>query len=255
MSSPISTPAGLSSNRRSAVGRGWRIVEAQHVVSTAKLTDSAAEQRLLEELIEETKPNIPLECRHLNFLLATPFRYGAPYPVGSRFRKAGMTPGVFYGAENPDTAIAELCFNRLLFFADSPGTKWPSDAGEFTAFAFEYATANAIDLTRAPFDDLANLWMHLTRYDECQALAELAREGAIDLIRYASVRDPRHKLNLALLDCRVFARAEPVDRQTWRILFGGNGVRALCEMPRETLDFGRDVFLPDPRIAIMQWDR
>ena len=255
MSSSISTLAGLSSSKRRATGRGWRVVEAQHKVSTAKLTDTAAAQRVLEELIEASKPNVPPECSHLNFLLSTPFRYGAPYPRGSRFRRAGRTLGVFYASENVDTAVAELCFARLLFFADSPDTKWPADAGEFTAFAVEYATANAIDLTRAPFDARADVWMHLTQYDECQELADLARTEGIDLIRYASVRDPQHKLNLALLHCSVFAYAEPVDRQTWRIMFGSNGARALCEMPKGRIDFDRKAFEPDPRIATMIWDR
>jgi hypothetical protein len=225
------------------------------MISTAKLTDNAEEQRLLENLIEGAKPNIPPECQHLNFLLSTPFRYGAPYPRGSRFRKAGRTLGVFYSSENVDTAIAELCFHRLLFFAESPATKWPMDAGEFTAFAVEYATSRSIDLTRLPFDDRAAIWMHLTKYDECQELAELARCLDIQIIRYASARDPRHKLNTALLTCRAFARAEPGDRQTWRILFGSNGARALCEMPRVKVDFDRTAFHQDPRIAAMRWDR
>jgi hypothetical protein len=255
MSLAISTPGELSFSKRRATGRGWRIVEAQHKISTVKLTDNAAEQSVLESLIEQTKPNVPPECLHLNFLLSTPFRYGAPYPDGSRFRRAGRTPGVFYASENVDTAIAELCFGRLLFFADSPDTNWPADAGEFTAFAVEYATPNAIDLTRAPFDTRTNLWMHLSRYDECQRLADMARQEGIDLIRYASIRDPEHKLNLAILHCSVFARAEPVDRQTWRILFGSNGARALCEMPEETIDFDRKSFEPDPRILNLRWER
>ena len=104
MPSNISTPEELSSSARPAAGRCWRVVEAQHVISTAKLTDTAAEQRVLEERIEKSKPQIPPECRHLNFLLSTPFRYGAPYPRGSRFRRAGHTLGVFYGAESADTA-------------------------------------------------------------------------------------------------------------------------------------------------------
>src|SRR5690349_22532480 len=114
MSSITSTRDELSSSSRHASGRAWRVVEAQHIISTAKLTDNAEEQKLLENLIEDTKPNIPPECRHLNYLLATPFRYGAPYPRGSRFRKAGRTLGVFYGCDNVDTAIAEICFRRLL---------------------------------------------------------------------------------------------------------------------------------------------
>jgi hypothetical protein len=255
MSSPISTRDELSRSRRRAAGRGWRVVEGQHKVSTAKLTDTRAEQERLEALIEGTKPAIPAECRHLNFLLATPFRYGAPYPHGSRFRKAGYTPGVLYAAENVDTAIAEICFGRLLFFADSPDTRWPKEAGEFTAFAVAYATESAIDLTLTPFDNRSATWMDLTDYTRCQNLAEAARENGIDLIRYASVRDPHHKLGLAILHCRAFARPEPVGYQTWRILLGSNGARAICEMPREWIDFDRDAFLPDPRIAGMRWDR
>ena len=255
MSSIISTHEELSSNWHRASGRSWRVVEAQHRVSTIKLTDTGAEQILLENLIEGTKPNIPVECQHLDFLLATPFRYGAPYPKGSRFRKAGRTPGVFYSSENVDTAIAELCFSRLLFFAESPDTKWPTDAGEFTAFSVEYATHRSIDLTRSPFDDRTAIWLHLNQYDACQEFAELARSTGVEIIKYASVRDPRSKLNTALLTCRAFAHAAPVNRQTWRILFGSNGARALCEMPRETIDFGRTAFHPDPRIAAMRWER
>jgi hypothetical protein len=255
MSSPISTPDALSSNCRAAAGQCWRAVEAQNQISTAKLTDTAAEQHALELLIERTKPPVPPECRHMNFLLATPFRYDAPYPRGSRFRKAGRTLGVFYGSEHPHTAIAELCFHRLLFFAESPNTRWPSNAGECTAFAVDYAAARSIDLTRPPFAASAAIWMHVTRYDECQALAEQARAADIELIKYAAVRDPPHRRNIAILSCRAFAAAEPTARQTWRVLLGDNGARALCEMPRETIDFDRQTFRDDPRIAAMQWER
>src|SRR5262245_30655111 len=125
-------------------GRCWRAVEAQHHVSTAKLTDTAAEQARLEQLIEEAKPAVPEDCRHLHFLLATPFRYGAPYPSGSRFRRAGLTLGIFYGSELSNTAITELTFHRLLFFAESPDTPWPTITGEYTAFEVEYATGRAL---------------------------------------------------------------------------------------------------------------
>ena len=92
------------SERRRLSGACWRVVEAQHKVSTLKLVDTLAEQTLLEGLIEQTKPPVPPECRHLHYLLATPFRYGSPYPRGSRFRRAGLTPGVFYASETAATA-------------------------------------------------------------------------------------------------------------------------------------------------------
>ncbi len=101
MSLPIWTPAALASEARAYRRHVWRLVEAQHRVSTLKLVDTLEEQALLEDLIEATKPALPPEARGLDYLLATPFRYDAPYPVGSRFRRAGRTPGVFYAAETP----------------------------------------------------------------------------------------------------------------------------------------------------------
>lgn len=254
MSSNISTLDELSSSSARGAGRTWRVVEAQNRISTAKLTDSAAEQTILEQLIEQTKPPVPVECEHLHYLLSTPFRYGAPYPIGSRFRRSGFTLGVYYASENPHTAIAELCFHRTLFFLESPNTKWPSDAGEYTAFAADYS-GKSIDLTVPPLNSRAQFWTHPTRYEECQTLADLARAADIDLIKYASVRDHHHRPNHAILRGRVFTNPEPITRQTWRLLLGSNGARALCEMPRETIDFDRSAFQSDPRLSKMRWDR
>src|SRR5512144_2874589 len=111
MRSPIWTPAALSSERRRLAGAAWRVVEAQHRVSTMKLVDTLAEQSLLESLIDATKPPLTPECTPLHYLLSTPFRYGAPYPSGSRFRRAGFTPGVFYASRTVATAVAELAFH------------------------------------------------------------------------------------------------------------------------------------------------
>src|SRR6476659_10898077 len=141
MSLPTWTRAALSSERRRMSGMCWRAVEAQHRVSTMKLVDTLAEQSLLETLVESTKPPLPPGCRHPHYLLATPFRYGAPYPSGSRFRRAGLTPGVLYASKTSSTAVAEMSFHRLLFFADSPETPWPADAGDLTAFSVPFRTS------------------------------------------------------------------------------------------------------------------
>jgi hypothetical protein len=254
MSSSTWTRDALSSSARSFSGRCWRFVEAQHRVSTLKLTDTAPEQARLEFLLEESKPAIPEECRHLHFLLFTPFRYG-PYPAGSRFRRAGLTGGVFYASERPETAAAETAFYRLLFYAESPDTPWPQEAAEFTAFAAEYATGRAIDCRIRPLDADTAIWTHLTNYDDCQRLADVAREANIDIITYQCVRRREPALNVAILRCRAFARSEPVDRQTWRIHFSASGSRAICDFPDALLEFNRDFFSADPRIAKMSWDR
>ncbi|MEQ8514082.1 MAG: RES family NAD+ phosphorylase, partial [Chromatocurvus sp.] len=85
-------------------------------MSTLRLVDTLDEQSLLEDILEETKPPVPTECIGLHYLYMTPFRYGS-YPDGSRFRRAGKTPGVYYASESPRTAIIETAFHRLLFFA------------------------------------------------------------------------------------------------------------------------------------------
>lgn len=255
MSSPIWTRVALSSEFRRFDGPCWRLVEAQHRVSTLKLTDSLTEQSVLEDLIEATKPAIPPECRHLDFLLATPFRHGAAYPNGSRFRRAGRTLGVYYAAEHPATAVAEMAFYRLLFFAESPDTPWPSDAAEYTAFSADIATARLLDLTREPLSADLTLWTDPVDYASCQAFADAARTADADAIRYRSVRDPAQGGNLAILTCRAFARPAPIDRQTWRMRLSATGVQALCEFPRQALEYPRHAFAADPRIAVLNWQR
>lgn len=254
MSRPILTPAALRSEARPLKGQAWRFVEAQHRVSTLKLVGSLAEQAVLEEILEATKPPVPEECRHLDYLLSTPFRY-RPYPGGSRFRRAGFTPGVWYGAEAPETAAAEMVFYRFLFYAESPATPFPDDAAEYTAIRADLATPAALDLTTGTLAANRAQWMHLTDYATCQNLADLARGIGAEVIRYASARDPAHGANLAVLTCRAFATPRPVLRQTWRIRIGRTGAQALCEHPRQGLEFGIDAFAPDPRLAGMVWDR
>lgn len=249
MSLPIWTPAALSSEKRAVSGRYWRLVEAQHQISTLKLVDTLEEQALLETLLEESKPALPPECAGLDYLLATPFRYGAVYPHGSRFRRAGRTLGVFYAALKVETALAEMAFYRLLFFADSPGTSLPSNAAEYTAFAAAVATGAAIDLTVPLLSKDGASWTDLTNYEPCQALAENARAAGCEAILYESVRDPQHGRNIALLTAKAFKGREPVDRQTWRIRLSPTGVQAICEFPRARIGFARADFAADPRIV------
>jgi RES domain len=255
MSSAIWTLEELSSNARPLTAKAWRAVEAQHRVSTAKLTDNLTEQERLEQIIEESKPAVPIECRHLNFLLSTPFRYGAPYPTGSRFRRAGLTLGVFYASELAKTAITELAFSRLLFFADSPDTPWPRNPGEYTAFAVEFGTEFAIDLTTAPLDTNRSVWRHPTDYAPCQSLAEDARRAGVDVIKYESARTISCAINFALLTCRTFMKNDEIDRQTWRIHFSPTGIRIFCEMPSVSFDLPPTNFDSDPRVRAMKWHR
>ncbi|SMC96556.1 RES family NAD+ phosphorylase [Rhizobium sp. RU36D] len=248
MSLPIWTPAALSSESRPLAGSFWRLVEAQHQVSTMKLVETVEEQALLESLLEETKPVLPPECRGLDYLLATPFRYGAVYPHGSRFRRAGRTLGVYYAARSVTTALAEMVFYRLLFYAESPGLPFPANPAEYTAFSAEVATSSAIDLTEPPLSADAQHWTDPRSYDACQALAERAREAEIEAILYRSVRDPAGGDNLALLSARAFSRPAPLERQTWRVHLQRRTIQALCAFPRMQIGFSIADFAGDDRL-------
>jgi RES domain len=248
------TPAAPSSEFSDYSGPVWRIVEAQHRYSTRKLVDSNAEQSLLETLIDATKPAVPKECERLDYLLSTPFRYGA-YPRGSRFRRAGRTAGVFYASEDPLTAAAEMAFYKLLFYAESPATPWPTNAAEYTGFSAFVSSARSLDLTLPPFDVDEAVWRHPIAYEPCQALADAAREVDAQILRYTSARDPERRACVAVLTCAAFLGPTPLEYQTWRIGAASSGSYAIREFPLARLDFGRETFASDPRIATMIWDR
>lgn len=252
---PIWTPDALSREARPLTGECWRLVEAQHRVSTLKLVDTLEEQALIEDLLETTKPPLPPECLGLHYLLSTPFRYGAPYPKGSRFRRAGFTEGVYYAAEHVETAVAELAFHRLLFFAESPDTPLPDNAAEFTAFSVRYRADTGLDLTLPPLSEDRAIWTDPLDYSSCQRLADTARQAGIRVLRAESGRDPQSRANIVLLSCLAFATKAPGARQTWNIRFSRSGVQALREFPRARCEFPPETFAADPRLTARPWAR
>ncbi|MEL8055119.1 MAG: RES family NAD+ phosphorylase [Pseudomonadota bacterium] len=252
MALPIWIQDALRSEQKTIKKVYWRCVEAQHVVSTLQLVDTLDEQALLEDILEETKPPVPSDCEGLHYLYMTPFRYGL-YPNGSRFRKAGPTAGVYYVSEEPRTAIIETAFHLLLFYADSPGTPFPTQPSEHTAFDVPVKTEAAIDLIAKPFSDAREIWMHTTDYEPCQQLEEAARTEDIDLIRYTSVRDPEHKPNAAILTCEAFAAKAPTQNQTWRLLFNKAGVHAICDFRGEKFSVAPEQWAGDERLQVIDW--
>ena len=215
----------------------WRLVEAQHVVSTMKLVDSREEQEILEAILETTKPPLPPECQHLHYLLGTPFRYGR-YPRDSRFRRTGESPGVFYGAEDPMTAVAETVWHRQVFFEGSPGTPIPEVPGTYTAFSVPVQAPWAIDLTEPPMSSEDARWTDPDDYESCLVLADRVREDRCELIRYTSVRHPAALPNIAVLTCQAFDSSEPNQFQTWHFLMRPGRTQVRREHPRISAEFG-----------------
>jgi hypothetical protein len=254
MSSPTLTPANLSPELRFYREWVWRLVDAQYHVSLRKLTDSVAEQEMLEGLVDATKPAVPVECRGLDLLLSDPFRYTL-YKNGSRFRRAGYTSGVYYAAEDARVAVAEKAFYKLLFYAESPDTPWPVNPFECTGFRVEVQSHRSLDLTEPPFDADASVWRHPVEYEPCQKLADRARLDGAELLRYWSARSREGGVCVAVLTCAAFAETQPQRFETWRIGVGRTGAYAIREFPPDRFEFDRDDFASDPRIAAMRWER
>jgi hypothetical protein len=60
--------------------------------------------------------------------------------------------------------------------------------------------------------------MHPTDYAACQALARQARNAGLQLIRYASVRDPASGGCTALLSHTGFAADKPSANESWTLV-------------------------------------
>ncbi len=186
------------------------------MVSTMRLADNAEEQRVLEELLEKSKPALPAGAERHHYLVFTPFRYRSP--VATRFRRP-HDPGVWYGAEDLRTACAEVAYWKWRFLMDSEALARTALQTEHTFFKAR-ARGRCVDLTAAPWKAAARAWTHRSDFTECQALAEAARGRGLGWIRYAAVRaNKMQSANSgtcgAVLRPEALSLVEPFEQQTW----------------------------------------
>ena len=87
------------------------------------------------------------------------------------------------------------------------------DAVPHTVFQ-TIAAGAAVDLRAAPLSHDRAAWTYPDDYGSCQDIARRAREAAVQIIRYASVRDPEHAGCAAVLECRALVGGVR-QRQTW----------------------------------------
>jgi RES domain len=227
MSSRIWTRCAGNSRVRALVARPFRLVEAQHLVSTGRLVDSAEEQALLEELLERSKPALPVDRAFagLHFLLTTSFRY-PPLPHGSRFA-ARTERSLWYGARELRTASAEAAYYRLVFLEGTRAELGRLDV-ELSAFRVRVRTPRGVDLTAPPFATHADRVSSPSRYEESQALGAAMRAAGVEAFRYRSARDPDCGDNVALFSPRAFAAKRPELLGSW-----------MCGATRERVEFQR----------------
>lgn len=211
----------------------WRGVEAQHRVATLRLVDDLAEQDLLEQLLEESKPKLPPGAAGAHYLVATPFRYASPWP--SRFRRPNE-PGAWYGADEPATVAAEIAYWRWRFLMDSEALRATQVLAELTFFQARF-TGSELDITQPPWSAHRAAWRN-DDYAQCQSLASHLRSRAppVQAVRYESARR-EGGLCQAVFELRALAIVQPGLQQTWtckttaqRVLLSRDGERFQFDM-------------------------
>ena len=241
MSSSIWTRCAGSSEIRALASEPWRVVEAQHQISTRKLVDSDEEQAILEEVLERTKPPLP-EGPRLHYLLFTSFRY-PPLRHGSRFGSRHER-GIWYGSESLRAAFAEVAYYRLLFLEGTEADLGPVDV-DLSTFNVRVKTRRGMDLTAKPFDRWRSLLASKTSYVATQALGTAMREAGVEAFRYASARDTEGGINFGLFAPTAFAARRPRHLHAWHSVATRDAVEFSKRdyFSREAHRFPREQFL------------
>lgn len=241
------------------VGSCWRVVETQETAATMAITQSAAEQSRLEELLDTSKPKIPADCQGLSYLLMTPFRY-PPLRYGSRFGST-WERGIFYGSCELKTAFAETAVYFWLF-QQGPKTPGPLEQirDQRTAFSVKLISQKALDLHSGAFaysEEFASASKNINRPDSweyTQQLGKQLRELGAEFIIYASARYAGGH-NIAVFSPLAFAEKEPAQQQLWHVRFTTDtcvfvraGISDGFEFRRE--DFSVAGKIPHPSLAL-----
>jgi hypothetical protein len=202
-------------------------------VSTRKLVDSDAEQQVLEQMIETTKP--PERTRSsLHYLLFTPFRY-PPLRHGSRFGKKSE-PGIWYGSETQRPAFAEVAYYRLLFLEGTEAQLGRLE-GELTAFRVELRAQRGVDLAGRAFAPSRTALTSKVSYAATQELGAAMRAANVEAFRYWSARDDANGINVGVLSAAAFGRRTPKSLENWHCV----ATRAAVEFVRRDY-FARAAF-------------
>jgi hypothetical protein len=232
-------------------GRLLRLVESQEKVATGAIVDSAAEQSVLEDLLEASKPPLHEGSEALHYLLKTPFRY-PPLPHGSRFGTR-LEPALFYGSLREQTVLAEAAYYRFWFwFGMVVPPPMQQLITQHTVFQAGYDTARGVKLQAPPFDAYTDVLRSPDDYTETQALGTALRAARVHAFQYLSARDRDAGTNIAVISPRVFKPPNRIlGREEWTCTTMPARVSFTSAATRATREFLLEQFLvegvfPDP---------
>ena len=229
-------------------GEIFRLVESQEQVATNSLVRTLAEQALLEDLIEASKPRLPGPAIGLHYLLATPFRY-PPLPWGSRFGRR-FEPSLLYAARTTDTVLAESAYYRFVFWS---GMAVPPPAPldtRHTLFSVPIDTSRGLQLQHEPFDEHATALLDRRHYGATQALGSAMRDAGVEAFEYRSARDPQQGLNVALFTPAALGSPKPDILDEWLCQTDAKRVSYYSRPSGGVRDFPLETFLVDGELPL-----
>ncbi len=191
----------------------------------------------LEAILEDDKPPIPADARHLHWLAATPFRYYRALP--SRFGPQGQR-GVWYGAESQEVALRETAYHRSHFFSAYDGEK--PHTLTMSLIEGKLDTQHCLDVTNKRFNRLRSE-LESDDYAVPQRIATEARDEGARMIIYNSARTPRESDNRrchAVLHPSAFGNPSIINSgRTVSLSLTDTTVRAFFNASREEVRFER----------------
>lgn len=234
---------------RSVAGKAYRLVESQEQIATLGYVDTLAEQALLEQMLESTKPPYPITSGDFHYLLKTPFRY-PPLKWGSRFGRI-HEPGIFYAGSNTHTTLAESAYYRWVFWYSIDAKPIKNTLRtEHTLFCADYQSAQGIQLQSAPFNQYATAITHPQDYAPTQQLGTAMRTAGIVAFEYRSARDPRQGTCVGLFDPCAFTQQKPTEMTAWLCEVSANEVAFKQRDKADVMRFSLDTFLVNGELPL-----
>lgn len=187
-----------------------RMVETQEYAATTSLVDDLEEQAILEQLLDEYKPDYSEGTQDLHYLISTPFRY-PPLKYGSRFGTV-LQPSFFYASENVLTCLSEAAFYRF-YLIDGTDMPFPNVIQSLHSLFFvRVSTQSALDLTQIQDAGIQQQLTDPSSYALTQQVGTFAREQGSQLLRYFSARSQSKSINVAIDNHQVIQSKSPEDK-------------------------------------------
>jgi hypothetical protein len=242
----IDAAGGLTSYTNSVC----RMVETQEYAATTSLVDDLEEQAILEQILDDFKPNYADGTQNLHYLISTPFRY-PPLKYGSRFG-AITEPSYFYASETVQTCLAEAAFYRF-YVIDGTETPFPKVIqSEHSLFFVKVLSHNTLDLTQILNTEIQKKLTDPGSYSFTHQVGLKAREDGADLLRYFSARSQEQGINVAIDNHTIIQSEKPEDKVEYICqLDPKTGILRFSEPRTFPVMFTRAQFLVDGHLPLL----